>query len=735
MLLGSGKPGDPLVWHGADEDGAQRAQRWGLGKVSGPVSATAGAPVEMRFCFVLGQEPVTRLAVAWRWAVDWGDLQMRVGGGGAPMQVTAPPGVEMDAQYQRMGAFNPWNHHIDLSLIKGQLQAGDQVELHCGPEWGAPTLAVKAAEFIMLAYNQTGDRWERLADSPRVQIEPGPAVRMVVVGPSQGVVGEMADVLVRLEDEWGNATPSSEALPELQLPAGITLAEEVRFRSEPPVYRARVRFEQAGRFTLGAEWAGGLQANANPLEVYAQAPERRLFWGDLHSGQSDTGCGAGSLDEHFAYGRWAGGLQFATQQANDHYVRQPDWQAVQEATQRAHEDGAFVAFLGCEWSPHTEEGGDRNVIWRGDQAKLYRSDRFYIESQPDPTPDAPTAPQFHRYIADQEVLLNLHVGGRPTNLGFHQPESEKLAEIHSTHGTSEWFFREALQRGYRVGVTAGADGVMTRPGADHPGRRLMRNVRSGLTGVYARQLSREALWEAFAQRCCFATTGERITLWSEVDGHPMGAECDIGDEAEISLEVTGTAALERVEIWRGTQVMGCWQVAPQAAAEDGLWRLLWGGAQARGTAGAQRVIWDGSLNLENGRVLAAAPVGFHSPCDGIELVDQQTLRWRSATAGNWAGAVLRVEGGEQMRARFESGPCNFTFSPVQVRGAPMRVEAGGLDRAVEVGPAPRDDGPSRFALRWRDTQPLVGMNPYWVRVIQVDQARAWSSPVYARRRG
>ncbi len=67
------------------------------------------------------------------------------------------------------------------------------------------------------------------------------------------------------------------------------------------------------------------------------------------------------------------------------------------------------------------------------------------------------------------MLINLHVGGRPTNLDYYAPEIERLAEIHSTHGTSEWFVVDALGRGYKVGITAGTDGVMTRPGACHPG--------------------------------------------------------------------------------------------------------------------------------------------------------------------------------------------------------------------------------------------------------------------------
>lgn len=63
----------------------------------------------------------------------------------------------------------------------------------------------------------------------------------------------------------------------------------------------------------------------------------------------------------------------------------------------------------------------------------------------------------------------------------------------------------------------------------------------------------------------------------------------------------------------------------------------------------------------------------------------------------------------------------------------MRVEAGGASRHVMVGPAPDPELPSRVELSFRDTRAASGLCPYWVRVTQVDQHRAWSSPIYVER--
>ena len=47
--------------------------------------------------------------------------------------------------------------------------------------------------------------------------------------------------------------------------------------------------------------------------------------------------------------------------------------------------------------------------------------------------------------------------------------------------------------------------------------------------------------------------------------------------------------------------------------------------------------------------------------------------------------------------------------------------------------APDPDLAPRVELSFRDTREVSGLCPYWVRVTQVDQHRAWSSPIYVQR--
>ena len=739
MLMTSGFPDGPHIHHLPDIAVSRRQRLHGSGRISPLEPVVAGDYAEVEFHFDLGETPIPvggRLGVAWLWPYDWAELQSDDPGKDGYVTVACTRAeVRLKPTYSFRGDLIPWNHQIDLEVTAGTLQRGDQVRLVCGARagggkgWRTPTFVVPQAEFLLLINPQGDKRWLQLPPVPSFPIVAGPPARLVALAPSQACPGQEIELTIRVEDSFGNPL-LVENTPQLVSTEQYT-STAVESTPGMPAYRCQLRFNQAGTHRIDVHLrASDLDATTNPIQVAPEQPPLRLFWGDVHAGQGEIGCGIGSVTHHFDYARHVAGLHFATHQSNDHHVSLDLWEQLRRESAAAHEEGRFVTLLGCEWSAYTPEGGDRNVFYRHDEPRLRRSGRFFTEDVPDPEPDQTTATAFHQAMADQQVLINLHAGGRPTNLDFHAPKIEPLAEIHSTHGTSDWFVEDALRRGYRIGITAGTDGVAGRPGADHPGSRMIRNVRNGVTALYAADLSREAVWEALAARRCYATSGPRILLHVAVDGHLMGSEYATDKDPKIELAVEGTAALEQIDLLCGPRPL--WQWRPQPALNDTL-RILWGGTEACGSAPDQRALWDGRLTIRNGRVKSCDPVAFVSPFDQLQLADPYTVTWRSVTAGNSMGFNLKLEGNGSTLCRFESGPSTFEFALSQVRTAPMLVDAGGVSRRVRVGPAPALDGPRQVELSYRDTRALSGPCPYWVRVTQVDQQQAWSSPVYVER--
>ena len=193
----------------------------------------------------------------------------------------------------------------------------------------------------------------------------------------------------------------------------------------------------------------------------------------------------------------------------------------------------------------------------------------------------------------------------------------------------------------------------------------------------------------------------------------------------IRVCVEGTAALERVDVLRDTDVVHSWQIAPYDRSRL---RVLWGGAEAEGTAGAQRVQWDGVLRAESGRLADVVPVGLQSPLDSVEQVDERSVRWRSATGGNEMGFSLRTDGAA--RLRLEALPGVVEIDVQEALQREQFASLGGASKHVRVGTAPRVDGSHSAQLCWRDETRRQAMHAYWVRVVQVDGERAWSSPIY-----
>ena len=756
MIIASGQPGQPTVWHDVDLSPTERRRRYGHAACTPCRPFTAGEWVALEFTFTIGETelgPGGRLALAWAWPLDWTDLQFEdpVGAGFTTVAVQSghdsATTAELALRYFRQGPFDPWQHHLELTVVRGRLAEGDTVVLICGDQsqgskgWRVPTFRLRNLEFAVLIDPDRSDYWHRLPPMAGLSVVPGPPVRLIAIAPGDGLVGETGTVTIRAEDRWGNASMPVRARPQVRElcaePTGplLELGEAVAC-ADPPVVQVPVRYKASGLTRLEVRLPDtGLSAQSNPVRIATEPPRWRRFWGDMHSGQSEVGCGAGSMAEHFTHARDAAGLQFITHQGNDHYVSRDLWDLTRTETENFHEPDRFVTFLGCEWSPPTSDGGDRNVFYRHDEPRLRRSGRFFQEDDPEPEPDLTTAEPFLEAMRHEPVLINMHVGGRPTNLDWHAPEIERLAEIHSTHGTSEWFVKDALRRGYQVGITAGTDGITGRPGACHPGWRNNRNVRNGLTAVYAEDLTRTGIWEALTTRRCYATSGERIGLWFAVDGQPMGSVLTTAGDPLATIEVEGTAPLESIELLRDDREICQWRLAGPSPAANGRHRirLLWQGTAQRGTARAQRVTWDGSLNLEGGTIHAVEAVNFHGGEDRVDQPNDTCAAWRNATAGNRAGLLLEVEGDEHTVCRFNSPQVQFKFPLAHVLKAPLARDAGGLDCRVTVGPAPDDNALTRASLTFRDHETRSRTCAYWVRVTQIDQAQAWSSPVYVSR--
>lgn len=613
--------------------------------------------------------------------------------------------------------WHPFDHVFEIDLLDA-LPPGAEATMRFHSR--AQTFIEEASPMAVRVRPGSGE-WTEVGQLI-VEVIGAAAHRGVLVAPSDVVCGEYFELAYRVEDEWGNparppARPTIEGASVEPLP------------DLPGVLRWNARVETAGIVRLVAN--GALPAVSNPTRVHSAAPARRIRWGDIHA-QCLIGCGARTIDAFFRHARDFARLDFASHQANCFLVSGAEWRETEEVTARHDSPGEFAALLGLEWSADTAKGGDRNLYFPGDTAPITRCSHEYVDDKSDLSSDLPQAEDLHAKYRGTRTLIGLHVGGRTTDLRRHDPTLERLIEVHSTHATSEWFIFEALDRGYRMGVTAGSDGVDGRPGASHPGHQAVRNVRGGLVAAPVTALTREGLWDALMARNCYATNGERIRLEFSADGKPMGSEYDAPVPPTLSISVEGTGPLESVEIFRGSQPIHSVQLrAPGALLSESV-RIAWKGATAPGNFSRARMRWDGSATLSAGTFADPEGYAFDTPDEGLTLMQERRLEWRSATGGDWDGIVARVTAPDDALLTVQTAQISATVPVGALAEGPTRLADEVPLRELEIRRLPVDLGPQSWTGLFRDPVGRPGWNAYWVRVRQWNGAFAWSSPIFVR---
>ena len=673
--------------------------------------------------------------VAWIWPSDWGEPQCVDPTGENFSTARTASGTPVELAYDREGYIDPYQKLL-LARLPSGLAAGDELMVtlgdttHGGPGCRVQTFRETRHQFVPVVDADGSGALVTLAEWPSLCVQGGPAVRMAVIAPSEVTVGEPFSLLIRAEDEFGNPAPAcagsvhllgSDGTGEQIELAGVDVGEGLG-------RVAGLTLPHAGIWQLAASGAG-LSGSGNPVVCREEARPYKLLWGDIH-GQCEVGCGAGTIEEYFHYARDAAGVDVTSNQPNCFQVTKADWQETLRVCRELNEPGRFVTLLGYEWSGDFEVGGDHNVYLPADEAVLHRASHKMVRDKTDVDTDLPHINDvFAEYEGTDAVVVG-HVGGRRANLEFHAPNVRRLIEVSSAHGRFEWFLREALARGYRVGFIAGSDGVMGRPGNDRPGRFYGRNVNGGLAGIYAESHSREGILAALRARRCYGTSGPRINLWVEADGHPLGSEYRAAGAPVIRAWALGTAPLEGVELYRDLKLI--YQAPDPALAPRDPRRLLvkWSGAKLKGTGRLNKTVWDGEVRLSSGRIVAAEPYGFDGHLDAILTRDERRVSWRSVTAGDADGLVLTVDAPAEAELSFRSEPANFSLALKELAAEPRVVPAGMVECQVSVERLPFGERPRFLSFEYTDDGVRPGVNAYWVRVRQADDERAWSSPIY-----
>ncbi|NLO07465.1 MAG: CehA/McbA family metallohydrolase [candidate division WS1 bacterium] len=327
-------------------------------------------------------------------------------------------------------------------------------------------------------------------------------------------------------------------------------------------------FRRAGVHTIRLrDAATGIEGVSNPVIVSDGPPAERLWWGDLHS-QTFFSDGLRCPEELYHFARHEAFLDIFAMADHSESLTDRQWEYFCAVTNDSYDPGAFATLIGFEWTNHWP--GHRNCYYRGDSGPIVRRGERSVDD----------LQRLYDVAHEHGALLIPH---HPANVTMgveweaaHDPEHERLVEIHSIWGNSERseaagnpfpirsakgeqagrHVTDALKLGYRLGFVGGGDIHDGRPGDELHSRQapppdhyhLLH--RQGIMGVWAPELTREAIFDALWNRRCFATMNVRMPIRFGVCGRFMGGEVNCADERAIELFAASEVPIARATIVR-----------------------------------------------------------------------------------------------------------------------------------------------------------------------------------------
>lgn len=662
-----------------------------------------------------GVDDTGSIKVVMRYATDSGTPQFDDPAAANYMTAMASNGARLQLRYDLKDNRRPWGKTIQVKVLQGYLRRGDTIALTLGdmsgggPGWRMQTFCEDTFELKVLVDRYATYVYEELPKSPTFRIVSGDPVKLVAVAPSLIATGKKFSVRYKVEDVWGNPVGKAKRLPKHSFDAA-------------GVYRVPVQDAETG-----------LWAETNPIVVRDKLGERR-FWADLH-GQSEETIGTNSIDGYFRFARDLAFVDACGHQGNDFQITDAFWTQINETTAAYNKPGKFVTFPGWEWSGNTGLGGDRNVFFKEEGGVISRSSQALVDDSEAIDPCSETVESLFSRLEqlDRDAMLIPHVGGRYADLARHSKQLEPVVEVHSAWGTFEWMLADAFTHGYRVGIVANSDGHKGRPGASYPGASTFGSY-GGLTCIFANELDRDHIWDAYQKRRVYGTTGARIFLEVETAcGALMGDVVRVshGKLPTFRVFAAGTSPIERVEVRNAMQVEKTYRTYSARDLSNRV-KVLWQGATVRGRG--RQVIWDGGLSTPGNRIEAFSPINFWNAEKRCEQVAHNRLAWQSTTTGGVSGVILELAHNRgELRVETAQKSFRTTISRLSANG--RGFDLGGVGKRIEVYRLPPANGSRAIDFEWQPSWNSLqrGDNPIYVCVVQEDGQMAWSSPIYLER--
>ncbi len=425
-------------------------------------------------------------------------------------------------------------------------------------------------------------------NSPSINITHEKFQNIRIIAPSIVVKDKKFDCLVRFEDKFKNLVEDVSRVITLSILSeqnDQSYVQDIRIdKSSKGVYIVKdLTIPNLGLFFIEIKYQK-VSAKSNPILSKNKSLEKKLFWGFIH-GHSAMSDGIRPLKDYFD-NLLKAGLDFGTSTEHDRLseTKDTDFDEIRRTVESYNTEEQFVSFFAFEWGTwYTGGHGDICIYFKDSNSPIFRSELPAYDT----TEKIINALKPYK---EKALMIGHHTALRPghRNWSVLDNDLEKLVEIYSNWGNQEYsfvegnplpprykffgignyarkkgpvlekkgsFVKDALQRGYKLGFTAGGD--------DHYGLSPSLNVEPedglyppGIMALWAENLTRDSLWKALHQRKTYGTTGPRVIVEFYVEKFFMGDIIDVTKNSSLltkrvlSFNLISPISIEKVEIIR-----------------------------------------------------------------------------------------------------------------------------------------------------------------------------------------
>ncbi len=630
---------------------------------------------------------------------------------------------------------------IFFEIVEGTLYPDDRIEFIYGDqEQGSQGLKLPTSGndgFVLPVYIRLFEASPYLSlPLLPLRITGGQVAAVRGFAPSIVMPGETFNIVVSSEDEFGNR--ASGRMPSYEVLLNGAFYARVPAGYGPSSTLQGMQFNEPGsyHFTFRSS-GGGVKGVVNPVKVVAN-PHSRIYWGDLH-GHTQMTDGQGSAESNLRYGKEDARLDFLSLPEHDQWLDDWEWGTLASDVERHYQEDVFVPLLGYEWTMPIEKGGHQTVIFRRPSGR----DRFPKQTT---SRLSDLYAQLRAGNSSEDVIVIPH-GQAPGDWRYADPKLLSLVEIQSEQGFFEWFGNYYARHGNRVGFVAASDSHTAHPGNSPNG---------GLTAVLAARKTGDGLFDALKSRSTYATSGERIILDFRVNNGSMGSRIPSSERRIIQGEVVGSAPIDVISLFKNGSLL--WEKTysrPQELTESGAYLKLTFFSDSAPFMGQQDLPrqgrqWLGYLGVSEGELLSISYGGNFNTVR-INPANRQRADFLLHTRGNQRGFVtelsssaddlifdISIKEGHEDELELPRTRLPAVTPSVRQRISLDELKRGDVVRDVNVQGYTdqitlrliNPDAALTQKFEYVDVREIREADYYYVRVKQIDDEYAWSSPIW-----